>query len=107
MDYILVQAGGKGTRLGLKDIPKPMVKIGDKPLLEHQIEFAKRYGIDFEPIPLFPNQPEAGIYSKVSWNVDILPYRLIWAITALIFEKNIYKELYWLYKMKKKKKQNN
>jgi hypothetical protein len=71
------------------------------------IGFAKRYGIDFEPIPLFPNQPEAGIYSKVSWNVDILPYRLIWAITALIFEKNIYKELYWLYKMKKKKKQNN
>ena len=42
---LVIIAGGKGTRLGLKDIPKPMVKIGDKPLLEHQIELAKRYGI--------------------------------------------------------------
>lgn len=43
---LVIIAGGKGTRLGLKDIPKPMVKIGNKPLLEHQIELAKRYGID-------------------------------------------------------------
>ncbi len=42
----VIIAGGKGTRLGLKDIPKPMVKIADKPLLEHQIELAKRYGSD-------------------------------------------------------------
>ena len=43
---LVIIAGGKGTRLGLKDIPKPMVKIGDKPLLEHQIDLAKRYGVD-------------------------------------------------------------
>jgi len=43
---LVILAGGKGTRLGLKDIPKPMRIIGDKPLLEHQIELAKRYGID-------------------------------------------------------------
>ena len=42
---LVIIAGGKGTRLGLKDIPKPMVKIADKPLLEHQIELAKSYGI--------------------------------------------------------------
>lgn len=42
----VIIAGGKGTRLGLKDIPKPMVEIGGKPLLEHQIELAKRYGIE-------------------------------------------------------------
>lgn len=41
---LVIIAGGKGTRLGLEDIPKPMVKIGDKPLLEHQIELAKKYG---------------------------------------------------------------
>lgn len=41
----VIIAGGKGTRLGLKDIPKPMVEINGKPLLEHQIELAKRYGI--------------------------------------------------------------
>ena len=40
----VIIAGGKGTRLGLKDIPKPMVKIDGKPLLEHQIELAKKYG---------------------------------------------------------------
>ena len=40
----VIIAGGKGTRLGLKDIPKPMVEIGGKPLLEHQIELAKKYG---------------------------------------------------------------
>lgn len=43
---LVIIAGGKGTRLGLKDIPKPMVKIGDKPLLEHQIDLAKKYGVD-------------------------------------------------------------
>ena len=43
---LVIIAGGKGTRLGLKYIPKPMVKIGDKPLLEHQIDLAKRYGVD-------------------------------------------------------------
>lgn len=42
---LVIIAGGKGTRLGLKDIPKPMVKIGDKSILEHQIDLAKRYGI--------------------------------------------------------------
>lgn len=40
----VIIAGGKGTRLGLKDIPKPMVEIDGKPLLEHQIELAKKYG---------------------------------------------------------------
>ena len=42
---LVIIAGGKGTRLGLKDIPKPMCPIAGKPLLEHQIELAKQYGI--------------------------------------------------------------
>ncbi|WCL51269.1 HAD-IIIA family hydrolase [Leptospira sp. GIMC2001] len=42
---LVILAGGKGTRLGLTDIPKPMVEINGKPLLEIQIELAKRYGI--------------------------------------------------------------
>lgn len=42
---IVIIAGGKGTRLGLKDIPKPMIEIAGKPLLEHQINLAKKYGI--------------------------------------------------------------
>jgi histidinol-phosphate phosphatase family protein len=45
---LVVLAGGKGSRLRdrLGDFPKPMVRIGDKPLLEHQILLAKRYGIN-------------------------------------------------------------
>ena len=45
MDLVII-AGGKGTRLGLKDMPKPMVEIGGKPLLEHQINLAKQYAIN-------------------------------------------------------------
>ena len=40
-------AGGKGTRLAsvTKDIPKPMVPIEGKPLLEYQIENLKQAGV--------------------------------------------------------------
>ena len=43
----VILAGGQGTRLGhlAKKIPKPMVKVGGVPLLEHQIRLLKRYGI--------------------------------------------------------------
>lgn len=46
MIKLVIIAGGKGTRLGLKDVPKPMVTIAGKPLLEHQVNLARRYGID-------------------------------------------------------------
>ncbi|GHT55438.1 hypothetical protein AGMMS50233_05370 [Endomicrobiia bacterium] len=42
---LAILAGGKGLRLGLTDIPKPMVDIAGKPLLLHQVELAKRYGV--------------------------------------------------------------
>lgn len=41
----VILAGGLGTRLGLKSMPKPMAEIGGKPLLEHQILLLKRHGI--------------------------------------------------------------
>ena len=43
----VILAGGKGTRMGslTQEIPKPMLKIGGKPVLEHQVELLKRYGI--------------------------------------------------------------
>ncbi len=43
---LVIIAGGRGTRLGLNDIPKPMVKIGSVPLLEHHINLAREYGIE-------------------------------------------------------------
>lgn len=37
---VVIMAGGRGTRISsvANDIPKPMIKIGDKPVLEHEIE---------------------------------------------------------------------
>lgn len=43
----VIMAGGKGSRLMplTKDIPKPMVKIIDKPVLEHTLLLLKMHGI--------------------------------------------------------------
>ena len=40
-------AGGKGKRLKdiSKDVPKPMVPVGGKPVLEHQIELLSHWGV--------------------------------------------------------------
>lgn len=43
---VVIIAGGKWTRLGLTDIPKPMVQVAGKPILQRQIELAKRYWLD-------------------------------------------------------------
>ena len=43
---VVILAGGRGTRLGehARSIPKPMVTIGGRPNLEHQVLLAKRHG---------------------------------------------------------------
>lgn len=43
----VVLAGGQGTRMGkyTQEIPKPMLKVGGKPILQHQIELMSRYQI--------------------------------------------------------------
>ena len=43
---VVIMAGGLGTRLGelTKDCPKPLLKVGDKPLLETIVENCKEYG---------------------------------------------------------------
>jgi histidinol-phosphate phosphatase family protein len=48
MKQAVILAGGMGTRLKarLGDLPKPMIPIGGKPLLEHQIELARRHGFE-------------------------------------------------------------
>lgn len=46
MKQAIILAGGAGTRLKdrLGDLPKPMIPIAGKPLLEHQVELAKSHG---------------------------------------------------------------
>lgn len=43
---IVIIAGGKGTRIAsvTDEIPKAMIPVAGKPVLEYQIELAKRYG---------------------------------------------------------------
>lgn len=45
---IVVMAGGKGTRLRplTENTPKPLLKVGDKPILEHNIGRLSLFGID-------------------------------------------------------------
>lgn len=43
---VVIIAGGKGTRIAsvASEIPKAMIPINGKPILEYQVELAKRYG---------------------------------------------------------------
>src|SRR5271156_5297012 len=43
---LILLAGGAGTRLRarLGGLPKPMIQFAGKPLLEHQVELAKKFG---------------------------------------------------------------
>lgn len=45
---VAILAGGKGTRLSelTKQVPKPMVKIGPKPILIHIIDHYRKFGIN-------------------------------------------------------------
>jgi len=44
----MILAAGKGTRLKslTREIPKPMLEIGGKPILEHLINLLKKYGVN-------------------------------------------------------------
>jgi histidinol-phosphate phosphatase family protein len=75
MDQVLIIAGGLGTRLKarLGDLPKPMIPIGGKPLLEHQLELAKRHG--FTDIVIFacyrPDLIERHLGNGSRWGVRV------------------------------------
>jgi D,D-heptose 1,7-bisphosphate phosphatase len=49
LNHLVIVAGGRGLRLSSvvgADLPKVLVPIGDKPVLEHQLEWAAAAGID-------------------------------------------------------------
>ena len=43
----VIMAGGKGTRIAsiVSDVPKPMIRINGKPILEYQIDNLKAFGL--------------------------------------------------------------
>ena len=50
----IILAGGKGTRMGnlTQEIPKSMIRVGDMPVLKHQILLLKKYNITQIIIPV-------------------------------------------------------
>ena len=44
---VIILAGGKATRLpkSAKNIPKPLVKIAGKPILQHQVDLLEKHGL--------------------------------------------------------------
>lgn len=46
--YAVITAGGKGTRVASvnRSIPKPLLPVAGKPVLQHQIECLKRQGVE-------------------------------------------------------------
>ena len=44
----LVMAGGRGSRLSpmTDKVPKPLLKVGDKPIIDHNLDRLRSYGID-------------------------------------------------------------
>ena len=75
MKQAVILAGGKGTRLAerLQGLPKPLIDICGKPLLERQIELLKSYG--FDQILILVNHGAQQIMdfcqSRDQWNIDI------------------------------------
>jgi len=59
--YAVIMAGGKGERLRpiTENIPKPMIKVGDKPILENIIRYLKKSGI-------------INIYISINYKNDII-----------------------------------
>lgn len=48
----VILAAGQGTRLNCEDIPKVMLELGNKPMIEHTIETLEELGFDSDHINL-------------------------------------------------------
>ncbi len=76
----VIMAGGKGTRLASitgGEIPKPMVRIAGKPILEHQIAVLKENGIKeiYLIIGHLGNRIEEYFQDGSAWGVHIMYIR--------------------------------
>ena len=76
---IVIIAGGKGTRIAsvTNEIPKAMIPVDGKPVLEYQIELAKRYGfVEFIFITGYlGEQIEEYFGGGAKWDVKISYYK--------------------------------
>lgn len=75
MNKAVILCGGRGTRLQplTDEIPKPLIKIGDKPLLEHLVNVLKRSGIKdiYMAVSYLGEQIERHFGDGTKWRVNI------------------------------------
>ena len=74
---VIILAGGFGTRLSeyTKSIPKPMIKIGGKPILFHIIKFYAKHGFkDFCIATGYKGEIIKKFFNKkfLDWNINII-----------------------------------
>ncbi|MEI7749408.1 MAG: NTP transferase domain-containing protein [Candidatus Moraniibacteriota bacterium] len=50
MNQVIIMAGGKGTRMNMTDIPKTMIPIAGKPIVEHIVEAAEQALPETKPV---------------------------------------------------------
>lgn len=75
MDYIIIVAGGKGTRMG-SDVPKQFLPIGDKPVLMHTIERFYDYDHTLGIIVVLPKDQQATWLSLCEKHNFTIPHRV-------------------------------
>ena len=69
---VVILCGGKGTRLGIdtKFVPKPMVKIDNKPILLHILKYYHRFGFSNFILALgYKNKIISSYFKKINLNL--------------------------------------
>ena len=78
---VVIIAGGQGTRIASvnSEIPKAMIPVCGKPIIEHEVELCKRYGFtDFLFIIGYMGDQISSFFGDGSkWGVNIEYYLLI------------------------------
>jgi dTDP-glucose pyrophosphorylase len=71
----IIMAGGRGARLSpmTDTIPKPLLRIGGKPIIQHNIEFIRRYGVSnfWLSINYLGDQIEKHFGDGQDWGINI------------------------------------
>jgi bifunctional UDP-N-acetylglucosamine pyrophosphorylase/glucosamine-1-phosphate N-acetyltransferase len=58
MNQVIIMAGGKGTRMNMTDIPKTMIPVAGKPIVEHIVEAAEKALPETKPVVIIGFQGE-------------------------------------------------
>ncbi len=66
---VIILAAGKGTRMK-SDIPKPLISVAGKPMVEHLLESVRASGVDEHPIVVVGEWSEAAFRAELGETVD-------------------------------------